>query len=279
MKKLMKPSVAILITVIFLLRLTVQHGLAGTRPAGARSAGMAGISSCLCDTWSGGNNQAGNAWNHGLSCGFSAENLYMLDDLSYCNLTLSASFKPGAFALVLRHFGGKEYNEIFGGVSYSRKFGKHFSAGIQLDYYRYSFAAGYGSRSLVNCEAGMMYRPGSHVTLGFHIVNPVPVRLGSAGQETLPVLLLLGLTYHFTPDLLLAAEYEKNPQGPGCFRMAGECRFAHVLSARAGISTSPLRMSLGTGIIIGRLSFDLASEYNQMLGFSPAISVQYLLRK
>jgi len=246
---------------------------------GGRSAGMSGIAVAVYDQWSAANNQASNAWNEGIFCGIFFENRYMVRELSYESIVFSACVRPGAFSFICNHFGTSIYSELKTGIAYARKFGKRFSAGVQLNYYRFQISDNYSSTNVFNCEAGLLFRPVKQVLVGFHCVNPVPVKLSTASGESLPTLIQIGLSYYFTEELFLSAEIEKCPAGKACARMGAECRFARILSARAGFATSPFRLSIGAGIVISRFSVDFASEYSQVLGFSPAVSVQYQFRK
>ena len=249
------------------------------RPLGGRASGMSGIAVAVPDYWSAANNQAANAWNEGIFCGVFFENRYMVQELSYTSLLFTACIRPGSISFICSHFGTGVYSEFKSGIGYAKKFGRFFSAGVQLNYYRFQISDSYGSKNIFNCEIGLMFKPGKQVRVGFHCINPVPVKLSETSGESLPTLLQLGLAYYFTDDLMLSAEIEKDPVSKACARIGAEYRFAKVLSARAGIATGPFRLSIGAGIVISRFSLDFASEYNQVLGFSPAVSLQYKLRK
>jgi hypothetical protein len=240
---------------------------------------MSGISVAVNDLWSAANNQAGNAWNKGILCGVYFEDRYLLKELSSKALVFSACTGQGAFSMSCFQFGSGVYSEMKTGIGYARKFGKSISAGIQVDYYRISLAEDYGSRNILNCEFGLLFRPGKQVWIGFHCINPVPVKLSQTSGESLPTLIQLGLAYYFTEDLMLSAEVEKDPVSKVCARIGAEYRFAKILSARAGIATGPFRLSIGAGLVMHRLSVDIASEYSQALGFSPAVSLQYEFRR
>jgi len=268
------------ITGLVLLTNVIQLHAAGEfRPLGGRAAGMAGISIAVSDYWSATNNQAGNAWNQGIFCGVFFENRYMIRELSYKALCFTACTRPGAFSLNCVYFGTGVYNELKTGIGYAKKFGKHISAGVQLDYYRFRISEDYGSKNIFNCELGLMLSAGKQIRIGFHCVNPVPVKLSETSGESIPTLFRLGLAYYFTGDLVVSAEIEKDPLSKACARIGAEYCFAKILSARAGIASGPFRLSIGAGIVMSRFTLDFASEYNQVLGFSPAISLQYRLRK
>ncbi|MEI6888132.1 MAG: hypothetical protein ACOYM0_00990 [Bacteroidales bacterium] len=256
-----------------------MHAAGEWRPVGGRASGMSGISVALTDNWSAISNQGSNAWNEGILCGIFYENRFMVKELSAKAFVFSATISPGTFSFTCTHFGTSIYSELKTGLGYARKFGKHFSAGVQLNYYRFHVSDNNGSSNILNCEAGLLFKPGKHVAIGFHCINPVPVKLSRVSGESLPTLFQLGLSYNFTDELLVSAEVEKDPVSKTCARVGAEYLFARILSARAGMATSPFRLSIGAGIVINRFSVDFASEYNQTLGFSPAISIQYQIRK
>ena len=277
--KILRESVAVCL-VFWMPGISALTQAAGeAKITGGRAAGMCGIAVAVNDLWSAAGNQAGNAWNKGILCGVYFEDRYLLRELSYKALVFSACTRQGAFSASFMQFGSGVYSELKSGIGYARKFGKSFSAGIQLDYYHFSISEDYGSRNILNCELGLLFRPGKQVWIGFHCINPVPVKLSEASGESLPTLIQLGLTYCLTEDLLLSAEIEKDPVRKACARIGGEFRFAKILSARAGFATGPFRFSIGAGIVMKKISVDIASEYSQALGFSPAVSIQYEFRK
>jgi hypothetical protein len=277
--KIVRKGVIIFVVFVLLGSSQLTMGAGEPRVIGGRAAGMCGISVAATDPWSAANNQAANAWNKGILCGVYFEDRYLLKELSYKALVFSACTKQGVFSASCMQFGSEVYSELKSGISYARKFGKSFSAGIQLDYYRFSISEDYGSKNILNCELGLLFRPGKQVWIGFHCINPVPVKLSQTSGESLPTLIQLGLAYYFTEDLMLSAEIEKDPVSKACARIGGECRFAKILSARAGFATGPFRFSFGAGIVMKRFTVDIASEYSQALGFSPAVSIQYEFRK
>ena len=249
------------------------------RPTGGRSAGMCGISVAIQDQWSACNNQAANAWNEGIICGVFFENRYLLKELSYKAVFFSACLRPGSFSFTCHHFGTSIYSELKTGLAYARKFGKRFSAGVQFNYYRFNVPEDYDAGNFINFETGLLFRPVKQLTIGFHCVNPVPVKISAVSGEFLPALYQLGLTWIFSEELFISAEISKGPSGKASLIIGGEYRMARILFARAGVSTGPFNISLGAGLLIGRFSVDLASAYNQFLGYSPSLSIQYRFTK
>lgn len=262
-------------SILFFLT-TINGYTAGERiPAGGRSLAMGGASVTLCDLWSLGNNQAGAAWLKGGSAGMGFENRFLLKDLMYEQLGVAVSWKAGTFGLFMSRFGNNLYNEMKAGLSYARKFGKSFAAGVQIDYLRIHITDDYGNRNLVSCEIGLMYHAGRNLVIGVQVLNPVPVKITEHPSELLPSTMCAGLSYEFSDAFLATVEVEKDLVNTPTFRAGAEYHFAKPMYARIGLSTNPVSFSFGFGLKYGKLTIDMASGYHQALGFSPAGSIAY----
>lgn len=266
-----------MIIICLLALLTIQRGFtAGERtPAGGRSLAMGGTSVSLCDFWSLCNNQAGTAWLKSVSAGLSFENRFLLKELIYEQLGFAIPSKAGTFGLFVNRFGNNQYSELKAGLSYARKFGKHFSVGVQLDYLLIHIENDYGSKNLLSCEIGLMYQADQRLSIGVQIINPVPVKITVHPAEQLPSIICLGISYRFSDNFLTAIEAEKDLENPLMVRAGAEYHFARPVYARLGISTSPMSFSFGFGLEFGKIKFDMASGYHQALGFSPSASIVY----
>jgi hypothetical protein len=266
-----------IITFCLLVILTGQRGFtAGERtPAGGRSLAMGGTSVALCDFWSLCNNQAGAAWLREISAGFGFENRFLLKELIYEQIGFAVPLKVGTIGLIANRFGNNQYSELKAGLYYARKFGKHFSVGVQLDYLRINITDDYGSKNLLSCEIGLMYQADQHLTIGIQVLNPVPARITAQPVELLPATICFGLSYQFSTEFITSIEAEKDLENPLTFRAGAEYHFARPAYARIGISTSPTSFSFGFGLEFGKFKLDMASGYHQALGFSPSGSVIY----
>jgi hypothetical protein len=275
----MRQTVLIVLLLPVLLYDGALRAAGELRAAGGRQAGMAGATVGFADEWSAANNQAGCAWGRGISCGIYAENEFMIRELIRKSVYFSWSATEGAVSFTASHFGTSVYNEVRAGLSYSRMFGKKFSAALQLDYLRIGMMTETGSRNTANVEGGLMYKPIPNLTIGFHFANLLPVRVSKITGEKLPPELNLGFVYWISGNFLIAAEAEKSPAGPLRLRVGSEYQAADRFRVRAGLSTSPFVFTAGAGIRLGRLNIDIATGYRQMLGFSPSVSLQYTFAK
>lgn len=249
---------------------------AGERtPAGGRSLAMGGVSVAVCDFWSLSNNQAGTAFLKVATAGLSFRNQFLLREIMCEQAGIVIPLNAGTFGILLDRYGNRQYNEFKAGVSYARKIGKYFSAAVQIYYLRIQILNDYGHKNLLSCEFGMMFHADKHLTIGVHLCNPVPVRIIGQPPEQLPTIICTGLSYRFSDDFLAGIEIEKDLLHPMVSRCGAEYRFAGRAYARLGISANPMSFTFGFGLEIRKLRLDIASEYNQVLGFSPTASFTY----
>jgi hypothetical protein len=264
-------------TIGLLIILSTLNGFpaGGRYPAGGRSMAMGRASVVQTDFWALHNNQAGIAWLKGISAGLGFENRYLIKELGFEYLGMVFPTKAGTFGLMFNRFGNTQYNELKAGLCYARKFGKHFSAGVQIDYLRIHIADDYGNKNLVSAEIGLLYQADRHLSFGVQILNPAPVKITSHPEETLPTIICIGLSYRFSKEFMIALETEKDLENPLLFRIGAEYHFSGIAYARIGLSTSPMAFTFGAGLKFGKITLDVASEYHQALGFSPSGSLLY----
>lgn len=247
--------------------------------AGSRGLAMGSATVALSDFWSVFNNPAGSAWEQKIKAGFSFENRFLVKELSYKVMGLSIPLKPGNIGITASQYGNSLYSEIKAGLSFSRKFGKYFAASVQLDYFRVQIAESYGNKNMISFEVGLFYKAGRSISLGLHFLNPVPIKLGTNPPEFLPMVIRLGIAYTFSPAFLAIVEAEKDINSKMIIKAGAEYHFARSFYARLGISTNPTLFSFGFGLGFGRFSFDFASGYHPVLGFTPSGSLIFSFQK
>jgi hypothetical protein len=269
----MKKPIALFVMVLFMNQIGFTSG--DRTPAGGRSLAMGGTSVTTNDFWSLVNNQAGAAWLTGISSGIGFENRFLVRELAYEQVGFAMAMGAGTLGLTMIRFGNDQYRELKAGLCFARKFGKRFSVGVQFDYLHIHAGNDYGNKHLISCEIGLMYHAGQHLSIGVHLLNPVPVKITGHPAEQLPPIICIGLSYCFSRDFLTAIEVEKDLDNPLAFRAGAEYHFAGPAYARIGISTTPVSFTFGVGLEFNKLKFDIASGYHQALGFSPAGSIVY----
>lgn len=245
---------------------------------GGRSASLGGTSVSLQGFWSVFNNQAGIASYKKIAIGISYENRFLLHELSTKNAALILPVQNGAFGISLSYYGFELYNKKKVGLAYSRKFGKQFSAGLQIDYLGIRIGSEYGKKDLFTFEAGVQAKLSKNLRTGFHIFNPPQIKLSDQFNERIPVIARFGITYLFSEKVLSVIEFEKSNSCNPILKCGLEYKNSEKVTFRTGISTNSFRFSFGAGFCLGKIVLDLASSYHPDLGFISQVSMILLLR-
>lgn len=242
---------------------------------GGRAAGMGLSSAAVSDFWSVNNNQAGMAFYDKTAAGIYFENRFLIKEMGYQTGAFIFKTKYGMLGATVDYSGDANYNSTKAGLAYALKFGKNFSAGIQLDYIATKLGESYGKRGNVTFDAGIMIKVTKQLTFGVHTFNPMHVQLSEYNNEKIPTILNAGFSFTFSDKLLLTAEAYKNSEFPMELRTGAEYKLGNIAYARLGLSTNPARYTFGFGILIKNLTFDLSSSVHSQLGYSPQVSMQY----
>jgi hypothetical protein len=265
---------------LFYSLFTIYHSLLASNDpftGGARSLGLGSCSVTLSDPYSILNNQAAMAFQKEISFSIYAEQRYVQKELGYYAGGFTLPTKSGTFGLAINYNGFDLFNEKKIGLAYARKFSDKVSGGIQLDYLSTSISE-YGTSSAFTAELGLLIKFSDQLSAGAHVFNPYPIKSGF-GDEKIPTLFQFGLSYEAGKKILLMTEAEKDIDNTARFKAGLEYKIVDALHLRGGIATNPSQYSLGVGINVQQLKIDLAASYHQVLGVTPAISLNYLFGK
>ncbi len=260
------------------------------QPIGGRSAGLGNASVALNDFWSVHNNQAGLGGLESPAIGLYYENRFLVQELSLKAAAFVLTTKSGTFGINFNSFGYTNYNEMKAGLAYGRKFGKIFSAGVQLDYLRTHIAEDYGNRDAFTFEVGIRSELTEKLTIAAHIYNPIRVEIQKDYDEKTPAIFKLGVAYKISEKLLIALETEKDSDFKPLIRGGLEYKIIDKAAVRVGYSTLPSTSgsenfsiasvySFGFGLNIRKFVLDLSSSWHQTLGWSPMVSFIYNFKK
>ena len=246
---------------------------------GGRAAAMGGVSVTGSDMWSVVNNPAGLAYADRIKAGLFGDNNFLLKEISTMAAGIVIPLWRGGAGVYCQRYGFSLYNETRAALSYGMKLARHFSAGVQLDYLRFQIGEGYGSCNLFICSVGLQYMIRSRLTIGFHIYNPIMVRLTKDPEEKVPATFRLGLAWKLSPVLTTVIETEKELSQKPILKAGMEYQAAKPILVRIGFHSNPTTFTFGTGLILGKLEMDISSSYNLVLGYSPQVSLQYKFKK
>lgn len=241
-----------------------------TDPIGSRQAGMGRTSVALTDFWNIQNNQAGIALIDKVSCGIFYENRFLVNEISMKSAAVVVPTKIGVLGASFNHFGYSLYNDMKIGLAYARSFSPFFRIGIQLDYLKTSLGENYGSRSNVTFEVGIQSDVTDAVTIGAYVYNPIRVKLADYNEEKVPAVFRFGIGWKVSDNLFVTVEAEKNTAvNPVILRGGIEYAIKNKFYIRGGFSTMQEIFSMGFGMKIKFLRFDISAVMHQSLGFSP----------
>lgn len=252
--------------------------LADNHPVGSRAAAMANAAVTHRDVWSTFHNQAGIAYIEHITAGFHHENRFLVKEYGLQSFAFLFPVNAGTFGATYTYFGYSLYNESKAGISFGKKLGQKFAAGVQLNYFNTFVADGYGNTGTVTFEGGILATPVENLWLGAHIFNPTRATYDDFPDDPLPAIIRLGAGYTFYKKVILTVEAEKSLDYKARFKSGLEAELLDDFYVRAGISTEPVYATFGIGYSRWNVTLDLAFTNHPALGFTPHFSLQYAFR-
>lgn len=249
-------------------------------PAGARAAAMGNVGVMYPDFWAVWHNQAGLGFYPHLAAGIHHENRFVLPEFSLHAIGMTIPTGRGTLGFSGHYFGYQAYHESKIGLAFGKAFGERFAVGLQLDYLNTWFDNELRNSGTLAIEAGIMAEPADNLWIGFHIFNPTGATIPEMGREKVPVILRMGLAYHFDERLFLGLETEKDLDwGEPMYKLGLEYRLIEYIYARLGIMLQEdVEHSFGIGFNLAGFHASLAFSYRQLVGYTPYFSLLYVFR-
>lgn len=210
--------------------------------------------------------------------GIDYANQFMVKELSTKSFGAAIPTKfNGTASFVVSQFGFKLFNQNKIGIGYAMRFAQKITGGIQLDYLHTKIADVYGSKGLFTFEMGLRYQINDQWNTAFHLFNPTRAKITEYIDERLTTALAIGASYNPSEQILVMAQIHKSIEQKVSFSAGIEYAPVDQLFIRCGINTSKTYnlASFGVGVILQRLSIDVAGSYHQVLGFCPSSSLIY----
>ena len=242
---------------------------------GARSNGVSNASVTYADNWSQFSNQAGIACVSELTLSAGFKNAYFIKELSTNAIAFALPTKSGVFGVNYTYFGYSKFNQNKFGLAYAKKLGKRISAGIQINYLYTHIAGEYGSQGMASGEIGIRTEPIDDFFLAAHVSNFWRAEYSSPDDIYLPMHFKFGASYLLYKTALLSAEVEKELDLPVIFKSGLEFNMKDKFYLRFGIATNPMLFSFGFGYRMKPFNVDIAFSKHPVLGYSPAIGLEY----
>ena len=236
-----------------------------------KSAAMANASVTLIDLWSIYHNQSGLGYLEDISIGAFHQSGYIKEQ-NIQGISFALPTKTGTIGASYSYFGYSHYNEMQVGVAYGKSFSKYFSVGLQLNYLNTHIAGDYGNSSSVNFEIGILSQPIKNLFIGAHAYNPSRSKMG---DEEIPTIFNLGVSYMFSEKVLFAVGTEKDLNHDAIFKAGLDYKLIEFVSLQAGISTNPSKYSFGIGFHYININAHVGFSKHQTLGFTPSFTLSY----
>lgn len=247
---------------------------------GSRSSGVANASLLLTNNvYAPFTNQAGLAsFDKFAACAFTHNKFLVKELATHGVAVIVPGGNNGAFSGSLLYHGYNNFNQTKAAIGYGKKLSDVISAGIQIDYISTSIAENYGNKSAITFELGFIAKVTQNLNAGAHIFNPIRAELAPYNDEKIPAVARLALSYKFNDKCTLLAQSDKDFDHDFSFKSGIEYQIAKTFCLRAGINSKPTLLAFGLGINLGDFVIDIATDYHQVLGYSPTVGICYKVK-
>jgi len=131
---------------------------------------------------------------------------------------------------------------------------------------------GYGSRSLLGVDIGMLYDVGNDLKFGAFFNNVNNPCIGKT-KEKIAKICSIGISKKLISGLTLNLDMSKYNKYPVIVRFGGEMHLKEQFQLRFGISDNPTKFSGGFGVEMKNLSFDYSASNHIILGLTNLFSI------
>lgn len=265
-----KPKLILLILISFCI-ITKGFSIQDQKIESGKAAAMANASVTLTDIWSIYQNQAGLGYLKNISIGAFHQSGFIKEQ-NIQGIAFALPTKSGTIGASYSYYGFSQYNEMQAGLAFGRSFSKYFSIGLQLNYLHTQIAGIYGTANSINFEIGILSQPIDNLFIGAHVYNPSHIKMG---EEEVPTVFNLGISYLFSEKVLFAIGTEKDLNQDAIFKAGIDYKLIDFVSLQAGVSTNPTKYSFGIGFHYEKIIAHVGFMNHQTLGYTPSFTLSY----
>lgn len=230
----------------------------------------------ISDHWSCTSNPAGTGALNSAAFGLFYRNYYNIKELnsggfSFCIPTKSGNF---GFGFVSSRSGVLTENKAT--MSYGRRIGEKFRAGIGLHWMMFNQPSDYRDLYAWIPSLGVQWIPCEKLIAGFSISNPVEQEYRPSGYRNIPSSVSAGIGFKPAEEFFMLFEFEKIRGGKARYILGFEVKAGKSFFMRFGINRRDFTgYSAGAGYIHGKTSIDVAVDHHPALGFIPSAGVSF----
>lgn len=211
------------------------------------------------------------------SVGISAEEKYLLKELSIFKASFFISALSGGAAMGVQHAGSSLYSETSLAIAYGKSFGK-LLAGVKGNYHTVNIS-GNDHDKLLQLDAGIVWQLNNELTSGFYIKNFLPARFQRSSTVRIPLQLSYGIAYDLSNAVSAALELHKEQADAFAIRALLNYELNKKVFCGISFNSASLRPAFSTGICWGYYRIDIFGSYHPQLGLSTGIQLIFLPKK
>ncbi|MFB0947225.1 MAG: hypothetical protein ACJAZY_000198 [Spirosomataceae bacterium] len=244
-------------------------------PIGARSWGMGNAVVAMPHEQSFFYNPAGLAYTESTHAFASYHSRFDIPGLGNAGVGAVIKTKAVNFGVGFEQFGDELYNEVKGGIAFSRQQGR-VSLGLKISYLQ-AAVQDLTAKSTILSEFGVMADIRDNFRIGFHAYNLTGAKLFAS--QNIPTVLRLGFSYQPSEQISLNAEAEKSTFYKLNIKAGIEYEIRKSFFVRSGINSLTNTFHFGTGMRLRNLQFDYAVNTSNILGLSHHLTVGTALKR
>tara|TARA_A100000171_G_C2132435_1_gene147650 strand:- start:1357 stop:2172 length:816 start_codon:yes stop_codon:yes gene_type:complete len=252
----------LLIALCFSFNTSAQ--LASRAPVGPRALSMGGVSSVFHDSWSIFNNPAGLTETEQLTALFAYKTIFDFAPFNTVSAGVAMPTSLGSMGFSVFRFGDDIFNSQMASLSFARKTGI-IRLGVKLNYLQYNIE-GFGSKSTLLSDIGVVADLTPQLTFGAHIYNFTQSSIAADNREKVPTVINLGIAYKPSEEITLVIEGEKDIDLDPDLKLGLEYQVIEKVKARTGFSTLTNTHSFGAGLQLSRFGLDYGIRIDRKLG-------------
>ncbi|MDR1592173.1 MAG: hypothetical protein LBS16_04730 [Prevotellaceae bacterium] len=205
------------------------------------------------------------------------DNRYITRELS--NKAMNVWFPTKYFHIggSFTHFGFAEYQEMLLAATVARQLGERFRLGIEVDYYTVYLSPTERYAGTLTAHAGCQVKVSETVSIGFSVFNPVFSKIeAGATDKLLPVRFSLGTRWQIRGKVDWLLQVDKEVRSSVRWATGFEYVMLDFLTVRLGAyGQQSFVPTLGAGVTVSKISFDLQADYSGTLGVSLLGALRY----
>ncbi len=269
-----KLNSKIIICYFFLMSNLIAHAQLKDESLAVQGMALGNQNAVIVSPFSALGNPALMVENKKTSLGFTVNNRFFIRNLKLGGFGATHRFTKTDFLGIAFQFDGTsnlKQNTI--GIAYAKKVNEKFYAGISIIYINL-FERTIASKNKIIGKAGMCYQPTKQFLIGATVYNPFAAKLTILTTERIPTIISAGVCYKVSKQVKVYAEYKLGWYAERILKLGLSYEPRTNIIVYAGFQNSGSPLSLGLTIKTRNININIASQYHQILGFSPIVGFE-----